>query len=236
MAPSAVRRRLEDLTRAYGFTPEQGEQLDALLAVLERDARAPTTVRAPEAAVDAHLADSLVALELEAVGGARTIVDLGSGAGFPGLPVAVALPHCEIRLLESQRRKCAFLENVAAELGIANATVVCERAEAWVPGRAANDVVLARAVGPQPVVLEYAAPLLRLGGILVDWRGRRMPEEEQRAARAARDLGLELGELRPVRPFERARDRHLHVFTKVGETPERFPRRPGMARKRQLGG
>jgi 16S rRNA (guanine527-N7)-methyltransferase len=236
MAPSAVRRRLEDLTRAYGFTAEQGEQLGALLAVLQRDARAPTTVRAPEAAVDAHLADSLVALELEAVGRARTIVDLGSGAGFPGLPLAVALPHCEIRLLESQRRKCAFLENVAAELGIANATVVCERAEAWGAGRAANDVVLARAVGPQPVVLEYAAPLLRLGGILVDWRGRRMPEEEQRAARAARDLGLELSELRPVRPFEGARDRHLHVFTKVGETPERFPRRPGMARKRQLGG
>ena len=102
-------------------------------------------------------------------------------------------------------------------------------------GRLANDVVLARALAPQPVVLEYAAPLLRLGGALVDWRARRDGHEEQAAATAARELGLELGEIRRVRPFAEATDRHLHVWVKTGATPERFPRRAGMARKRPLG-
>jgi 16S rRNA (guanine527-N7)-methyltransferase len=193
-------------------------------------------VRSPELAVDAHLADSLVALEVEAVAAAGKMADRGSGAGFPGLPLAVARPDCDVRLLESQGRKCAFLRDAVAELAIENARVVCGRAEEWVGGMAVNDVVLARAVGPQPVVLEYAAPLLRLGGTLVDWRGRRAREEERRASRAAEELGLVLRDLRRVQPFEGARDRHLHLYTKVRPTPERFPRRAGMARKRQLGG
>jgi 16S rRNA (guanine527-N7)-methyltransferase len=84
-------------------------------------------------------------------------------------------------------------------------------------------------------VLEYAAPLLRLGGTLVDWRGTRIHAEEQRAAGAADELGLALDGVQRVEPFEGARDRHLHVYTKVRETPAKFPRRPGMARKRPLG-
>jgi 16S rRNA (guanine527-N7)-methyltransferase len=226
---------LEELTQEYSFGSGQRQKLSALLALLEHDPRAPTTVRSPEAALDAHLADSLVALELDSVAGAQTMVDIGSGAGFPGLPLAVARPDCEVRLLESQGRRCVFLETAVAELALQNARVVCARAEEWVAGMAANDVVLARAVGPRPVVMEYAAPLLRLGGTIVDWRGRRAPEDEARAARAAEELGLALTDLRRVRPFEGARDRHLHIYTKVAPTPARFPRRAGMARKRQLG-
>jgi 16S rRNA (guanine527-N7)-methyltransferase len=182
-----------------------------------------------------HVADSLVALELSPVRDARTIVDLGSGAGFPGLPLAVARPDCEVRLLESQRRKCAYLEDAIAYAGIHNARVVCARAEDWTAGASANDLVTARAVGPQPVVLEYAAPLLRLGGVLVDWRARRVAAEELAAGRAAAVLGLALVGIEKVEPFEGARHRNLHVYTKVGETPATFPRRAGMARKRPLG-
>jgi 16S rRNA (guanine527-N7)-methyltransferase len=236
MTPERALRRLEDLTRQHSLSGRQRQQLAALLALLTCDPRAPTTVTTPEAAADTHLADSLVALEVDAVAEAGSIADLGSGAGFPGLPLAVARPDCDVRLLESQGRKCAFLGAAVAELGIANARVVCERAEEWTAGMGANDVVLARAVGPQPVVLEYAAPLLRVRGMLVDWRGRRSPEDEGRAARAAEELGLVLTDLRRVRPFEGARDRHLHLYTKVRPTPKRFPRRAGMARKRQLGG
>jgi 16S rRNA (guanine527-N7)-methyltransferase len=86
------------------------------------------------------------------------------------------------------------------------------------------------------VVLEYAAPLLRRNGTLVDWRGRRDAAQELQAARAADELGLALVGIERVRPFEDARDRHLHLYTKAGETPARFPRRAGMARKRPLGG
>jgi 16S rRNA (guanine527-N7)-methyltransferase len=226
---------LAGLVRRYGLGAVQRNQLAGLLALIGRDRRAPTAVRAPELGVEVHLADSLVVLELEAVRRARTIADIGSGAGFPGLPIAVARPACQVRLIESQSRKCAFLARAIAEVEIENAQAVCSRAEEWAEGSCANDVVVARAVGPQPVVLEYAAPLLRTGGTLVDWRGRRAPEEERRAMLAAEALGLELVGVERVQPFEGARDHHLHMFMKVRETPAGFPRRPGMARKRPLG-
>jgi 16S rRNA (guanine527-N7)-methyltransferase len=112
---------------------------------------------------------------------------------------------------------------------------VCSRAEEWREGVSRCDVVTARALAPQPVVLEYAAPLLRMGGTLVDWRGRRDEAAEEAAQRAAALLGLSRAEIRRVIPFEGASDHHLHVFVKTGETPARFPRRAGIARKRPLG-
>jgi 16S rRNA (guanine527-N7)-methyltransferase len=95
--------------------------------------------------------------------------------------------------------------------------------------------VTARAVAPLDALAEYAAPLLREGGALVAWKGRRDPDEEAAGARAAGVVGLEIAEVRPVQPFAAAEHRHLHVYVKVRPTPDRFPRRPGMARKRPLG-
>jgi 16S rRNA (guanine527-N7)-methyltransferase len=94
---------------------------------------------------------------------------------------------------------------------------------------------VARAVAALPVLVEYAAPLLREGGVLVAWKGVRSREEEAAGARAAAEVGLEPEEALRVEPFEGARDRHLHVFRKIAPTPERFPRRAGMAVKRPLG-
>ena len=102
-------------------------------------------------------------------------------------------------------------------------------------GAGAYDAVTARAVAALPVLVEYAAPLLRADGVLVAWKGARARDEEEAGARAAASVGLEPVEVRHVVPFEGARDRHLHVFCKVSPTPERFPRRPGMAEKRPLG-
>lgn len=223
-----------ELADAFHLDVRQRSQLEALLSMLSAG-DAPTTVRKPELAVDVHLADSLVALELEVVRQAVQIADLGSGAGFPGLPLAVALPSARLSLVESQRRKCSFLERALDCAGIENARVVCSRAEEWRDGLDMHDVVVARAVAAQAVVLEYAAPLLRLGGTLVDWRGRRNVEEERAAAQAAAELGLRLLEIRRVEPFVEARDHHLHLYAKVEPTPPRFPRRPGIARKRPLG-
>lgn len=221
---------------AYGLDYGQMEQMAAVLAVLEGDELAPTTIRTPQEAARRHLADSLEALGVDAVRAGGDLVDLGAGAGFPGVALAVALPRVRVRLLESQRRKCDFLERLLARAGAGNASVVCARAEEWGEGRGGNDVALARALAAQPVVLEYAAPLLRLGGTLVDWRGRREPAEERQAERAGQALGMERREIRMVEPFADAKDRHLHVWLKTSETPERFPRRAGMARKRPLGG
>jgi 16S rRNA (guanine527-N7)-methyltransferase len=185
--------------------------------------------------VDVHVADSLAARELDAIRAAQRIADLGSGAGFPGLALAVALPAAEIRLVESQRRRCEFLERVCAGAEIENARVIWARAEEWRDGLGCNDAVVARALAPPPVVLEYAAPLLRLGGSVVDWRGKRVRAQENVATRAADELGLRRIEIRRVEPFRGAKDRHLHLYLKVRDTPERFPRRSGMARKRPIG-
>jgi 16S rRNA (guanine527-N7)-methyltransferase len=226
--------RIEELGHLYMLSGHEELQLTTILTTLAEDMQAPTSVRDPVRAVDVHVADSLVALDLEVVRKAVNVVDIGAGAGFPGLPLAVALADSKVRLVESQARKCAFIERVVADAGIENAEAVCARVEEWPEGIGAHDLVLARAVAPQPIVLEYAAPLLRLGGALVDWRGQRDPEEERAAAQASELLGLRRESIRHVEPYEGVRDHHLHVYSKVEETPDRFPRRAGMARKKPL--
>jgi 16S rRNA (guanine527-N7)-methyltransferase len=226
---------LARLARRYGLGQRQCGQISTLLSMLESDTHAPTAVRDRARAVSVHVADSLSGLELDAVRSAGMIADLGAGAGFPGLVLAAALPASRVRLVESQSRKCVFMRDAVERTGVANAQVVCMRAEEWRDGLREHDLVVARALAVQPVVLEYGAPLLRLGGSLVDWRGRRSPAEEATALRAAGELGLELVQIRRVKPFQEARDHHLHLFVKVAETPERFPRRAGLARKRPLG-
>lgn len=226
--------RLAELASRYDLDEAAVRALGSLLALIAADPHAPTSVRAPAEAVDAHVADSLVALELPAAAAARDIADLGSGAGFPGLALAVALPAARVRLVESAARKSVFLERVAAQAGLANVEVVPARVEAWEDGREACDLVTARALAPLPVVVEYAAPLLRAQGVLVAWKGQRDEREEADGAFAAAELGLEPVEIRRVQPFRSARERHLHVLRKVAPTPPRYPRRPGMATKRPL--
>ena len=225
---------LDELVLRYGLAPVQASQLGCLLETLAADPHAPTTVRDPLSASRQHLADSLVALEVPAVRVARTIADIGAGAGFPGLALAVALPAADVALVETVARKCAFIGGAIERCTIANARVVRARVEEWREGSGANDLVTARALAPPPVVIEYAAPLLRIGGALADWRGRRSADEEDGAVRAAAEVGLELVEIRHVKPFAGADRRHLHLYLKVRATPERFPRRSGMARKRPL--
>jgi 16S rRNA (guanine527-N7)-methyltransferase len=228
-------QRLRNLSERYGLTEAVTTQLRCLQRLLSEDPLAPTAVRDPAKVIDDHLADALVALELEAIRRARALADLGSGAGVPGLPLAVALPQTSVALVESAARKCAYLERAAAECGVGNARVVHTRLESWPEGLAAFDVVTARALAPLEVVVEYAAPLLTLDGTLVVWRGVRDPEAEAAAARAAAAVGLEVGEIVPVQPYPTARNRYLHLMSKVTDTPAGFPRRPGMALKRPLG-
>jgi 16S rRNA (guanine527-N7)-methyltransferase len=225
---------LERLAQRFGLPDRAPAQLERLLELLASDPLAPTTVRDPLAALDTHVADALVGLELEAVRQAGRIADLGSGAGFPGLVLAAALPQAEVALVESSRRKCAFLERAVAAMGLENVTVVCGRAEAWRAGLGTQDVVTARALAPLNVLVEYAAPLLREGGALVAWKGRRVEREEADGAAAAAQTGLAQAEIRRVEPWAGAEHLHLHLYVKVGSTPNHFPRRPGIASKRPL--
>ncbi len=223
------------LADRFGLTSIQIKQLQGFGALLINDDRAPTTVRDPVGVRDDHLADALVALEWTAVRTAKEIGDLGAGAGVPGIPLAIALPEARVALIEGNGRKCDFMQFATAALGLENVEVVHARAETWSPGIGRLDVVTARALAPLAVVAEYAAPLLKIGGALVAWRGQRDPEDEAAGGRAAAVLGLRIEEAVRVHPYPGARNRHLHVMVKVGPTPDRFPRRDGVARKRPLG-
>jgi 16S rRNA (guanine527-N7)-methyltransferase len=233
-----VEAAVDELVRRYDLPVGSGLALLGLIDLLAADEHAPTAVRDPAAAVDAHLADSLVALELAEVRRARRIADVGSGAGFPGLPLAIALPRAEVTLVESNGRRAAFLERAVGAAGLAapRARVVNERVEEWYPGLGASDLVVVRALAPLSVVVEYAAPLLALGGVVVAWRGQREVESERAGAEAATELGLEPAAPLRVAPYAGAEHRYLHLMSKVRETPERFPRRSGIALKRPLGG
>jgi 16S rRNA (guanine527-N7)-methyltransferase len=215
--------------------------LATVLELLAEDQSAPSAVRDAKQAWRVHVADSLIALELEALRGAGRIADLGAGAGFPGLPLAAALPDASVDLVESSGRKCAFIRRAIERATIDNARVVCERSESWaaVPppdgGREAYDAVTARAVGRLSTLAELASPLLVEGGVLVAWKGRRDANEEAELERTFPLVGMSPIEVRWVGPYAGSRHRHLHLLRKTGPTPDRLPRRPGVAKKRPLG-
>ena len=211
--------------------------LERVLALLEQERAAVSSVTDRGAAWDIHVADSLSGLVVEAVAAAGRLADIGAGAGVPGIPLAVALPEAQVDLIESVRRKCDFMRRALDEARIDNASVVCGRSEDWAAGegREAYDVVTARALGGLTTVAELASPLLREGGVLVAWRGRREDDEEARLAAAADDLAVRAEDVIAVTPYAGSRHRHLHLIRKVGPTPGRLPRRAGLAAKRPLG-
>jgi 16S rRNA (guanine527-N7)-methyltransferase len=232
----AVRVELVEVCDRFGLPPETPSRFAALLASLA-DAPDPHTTVGPDSAVEVHIADSLSGLEVPELRSARVVADLGAGAGFPGLPLAIALPDARIDLIESARRKAAVITRLISAADVDNARVIACRAEevAAAEGRERYDAVTARAVGPLAVLVEYAAPLLAVGGVLVAWKGARDSDEEGAGAVAAAETGLEPAEVVAVQPYPESRNRHLHVYRKTAATPGRFPRRPGMAAKRPLG-
>ncbi|TMI90219.1 MAG: 16S rRNA (guanine(527)-N(7))-methyltransferase RsmG [Bacillati bacterium ANGP1] len=162
-----------------------------------------------------------------------TLVDLGSGAGTPGVPVAVARPDLHVTLVDASRKKAGFLAVVVRELGLENAEVLHARAEEV--GRAPahrerHDAVTARALASLSVLAEYALPLLRIGGVAVFPKARRAAAEVARAAGAVALLGGASGV--EVRPLPSGGD--LMIVRKAAPTPDRYPRRPGVPARRPL--
>lgn len=228
-------QRLIGRARALGV--DLGEapaaRLVALLDLIALEPQNLTAIEGLEEGLDRHLADSLAALTLPEVAGAESLVDVGSGAGFPGLALAIARPGVSVTLVESESRKAEWLHRASAE--IPNVRVVADRSEHLAAReRERFPLVTMRALGPLPVALELAAPLVAVGGAVVAWRGDAAdPASERDAVHAATLLGLEPSDPVAVTPFPGAR-RRLQAFRKTAPTPGRFPRRPGRAAKRPL--
>jgi 16S rRNA (guanine527-N7)-methyltransferase len=221
----------------YPLSPKQKATLTRVLELLREERASVSSVTELERAWRVHVEDSLTGLGVPALREAAKIADIGSGAGFPGLVLAVALPRAEVDLIESVGRKCEFIQRAIEAAAIGNAHVLNARSEELVvaPSRDTCDAVTARAVGRLSTLAELASPLLRAGGVLVAWKGKRDPDEEAQLDRAAEQLAMRPEQILDVGDGAGSRHRHLHVLRKVGATPPDLPRRPGMAKKRPRG-
>jgi len=218
------------------LSPAGRAALERVLALLAKE-RASVSSVVDARAWQVHVADSLTGLEVPDLRSAQRIADVGAGAGFPGLALAVALPTAQVDLIESVSRKCAFIERAATEAQIANATVLNTRSEEWATsdGQELYEAVTARAVGRLSTLAELASPLLKPNGVLVAWKGKRDPEEESQLERASESLAMTPEAVLDVGTHAGSQHRHLHIIRKTGPTPDTLPRRPGMAKKRPRG-
>jgi 16S rRNA (guanine527-N7)-methyltransferase len=184
-----------------------------------------------------HLLDALSALPLLDALGPRRALDLGTGGGVPGILLAMARPEIAWTLVDSVRKKCDAVRRFAAELGLENVDVVAERAE--ILGREGAhrehyDLVTARACAALPALVEFAMPLLRIGGTLLAWKGSISDAELRAGASAATELGGDAPDVRPA-GMAALGDHRFVLVRKVRVTPDAYPRRPGVPARRPLG-
>ncbi|HZB83750.1 MAG TPA: 16S rRNA (guanine(527)-N(7))-methyltransferase RsmG [Rubrobacteraceae bacterium] len=187
-----------------------------------------------------HLIDALSCYLVQDLHRASSLIDVGAGGGLPGIPLSIVRSDLRVTLLEAVGKKVRFLNYARAALGLTNLEVLHARAEEAAKNpayREAFQVASARALATLPVVVEYCAPLVRVGGTILAMKGALAQQELSVGVAAARKLGVEFREVREVKYQEHLpqKERNLVVLDKVAATPGRFPRRVGVAKKRPLG-
>ncbi len=218
-------RQLEQFDHYYRLLVEWNERMN-LTGITER-----------EQVYVKHFYDSLTLAMHVPVGGIHTIADIGSGAGFPGLPIKIAFPHLKLTIVDSLSKRIGFLQHVAAELGLGEVACIHGRAED--AGRKQLlrdrfDLVTARAVAKLNVLNELCLPFVRSGGLFVAMKGTNPEEEAQAADRSLTELRGSIKAIHSlVLPVEKS-ERHLIVVEKLGVTPSKYPRKAGEPAKQPL--
>jgi 16S rRNA (guanine527-N7)-methyltransferase len=224
---------------AWGLTlnPAQLEQFDTYAAELRRwnEQVNLTAIADTPGIVTRHFLDSLRCATSwgQAPG---SLVDIGAGAGFPGLPLKILRPELQLTLVESIAKKAAFLRHIVDTLGLTDVEVIVARAEAAgrdPAQRERYDVAVARAVAELRVLAEYCLPLCRIGGRFLAPKGARIEDELQAALPAIAQLGGRLVAIEPV-ALPELEPRTLVIVEKINPTPPQFPRAPGVPAKRPL--
>ena len=194
-----------------------------------------TAITEPQDIARKHFLDSFTAVAVRRWNGRERVIDVGSGAGFPGLAIRIALPKVRLTCVESVGKKVRFLEDMCALLGLTDVEIRNERAEALGRERRdAYDVGTARAVGTLGIVAEYLLPFLRLGGDAIVWKGR-VDAELPGAQKACAQIGGEIASIVPTASLgvgDALPGRNLVVIRKSRTTPPRFPRTSAEARRR----
>lgn len=232
---------LEEGARRLGLTldPAQTSLFLRYLELLSRERQNLTAVTSPREIVEKHFLDSLTVALVAQPGPECPVLDVGSGAGFPGIPLKILLPGIRLVLLEPRLKRALFLENVVADLGLAGVVVVKKRAEDFLQDPLRREkflLVIARAVAPLAVLAEYCLPALAPGGLWVAPKG---PEAARELLDAQGPLALLGGGPAAIReltlPYSGA-DRVLVMVPKLTNTPANYPRRPGVPAGRPLAG
>ena len=196
-----------------------------------------TSLTNPAEVAIKHFLDSLTCLLIRDIGPCETVADIGSGGGFPGLVLAVARPQARYTLIESNRKRAAFLEAAVDAIHLDNTTILTERAETagrHPDHRDAYNLVLSRAVAPLPIALEYALPLARVGGHCLAMKGPQAPDEIEKSDRALSELRARIARTKDLSLPHSMGRRTLLLIEKTAPTPDRYPRRPGLPAKRPL--
>ncbi|MBN2304309.1 MAG: 16S rRNA (guanine(527)-N(7))-methyltransferase RsmG [Anaerolineae bacterium] len=197
-----------------------------------------TAITDPEAVETRHFLDSLSVLLAVPFTPGQRVIDVGSGAGFPGLPLRLVYPYIKLTLLEATAKKTAFLHHITEHLNLNNTVQIlnvrAEDAGQDPVHREQYDIVLARAVAQMPALSEYLLPLCNVGGRCVALKGENAAAEVQQAESALKILGGHVEKVIPVELPTVAETHHLVVVEKVAATPPQYPRRPGMPTKRPL--
>lgn len=223
MGVAADETALDRFEAFHAILDEYNARMD-LTAVLDEDER-----------VDRHDLDSAAPLAHGLLMPGAKVIDVGTGAGFPGMPLAIARPDLKVTLLDSQRKRCDFLSAVCDELKLPNVTVLHARAEDGARGalREQMDVAVARAVAPLNVLAEYLLPYVRVGGRMLCWKGPAVREEMAAGERACKMLGGQAEGLYRL-PIE-GREHYVHSAIKISATARRYPRKSGTPSKDPLG-
>jgi len=212
----------------------QGQLIEHLLR--ENQKFNLTAVRDERLARIKHTDDSLQALQTGLFEEPLRVIDVGCGAGFPGLPLALARPHIHLIGLDSTRKKCDFVQETMHLFGI-EGEAVCERAEVAGHDKALRDkcdIALCRAVGSIAEVLELCAPFVRVGGSVIFWRGQDAPREAEDAKPAMKKLGCKLRQVLAYELEEHETRYHLVVAQKIAPTPSGYPRRVGLPKQKPI--
>ena len=232
---------LSEQAAALGLSlsPEQEAQFDQYareLAVWNAHTNL-TAIVDPDAVRRRHFLDSLTVIKAVPLASGARVIDVGTGAGFPGLPLRMVCPEIQLTLLEATGKKVAFLQHLLDLFGFTNVQNVNARAEDAAHDeahRAAYDVVVARAVARLPSLLEYLLPFAKVGGICVAMKGRTAQNEAADSGHALATLG---GRIKSIETFQLPgveEPHHLVLIEKVAPTPRDYPRKPGIPTRKPL--
>ena len=236
-----MKEKIRSLLERNGITasPELPERLEIYLRLLkEWNARMDLIADTPDDEIlDRHFADSLMALKAGLVPDHARWIDVGTGAGFPGLPLAMAKTDIRVTLMDAQQKRLNFLQAVIDETGIKNAVTVHARAEEGARNpefREQFDIASARAVAPLNTLTEYLLPFVRIGGAALCWKGPALQDELEAGRRSAHLLGGRLEMPVFCRIAGRDWEHTILPIRKTDKTAAAYPRKPGMPKAKPL--